>query len=447
LTTRMPGFAALPLGLLVLVVPYLLLVITRPREEPLFGTAGCLVFPICILLLLAMMVPSLGRARSGIPTVAPSGVTVESFQRVGGYDVTTLRAATPGALVDWLTAHQFATPGATDMRVLQKYIDNHWCFLAAALAAPSAGDQRPQPLLATFPAAAPVYPMALTATIGAPTFVDLVVAADQPASAAGFARTFTDQFTTGYGRWGRFMELHIDNSYAAPIFFAPNATIGSPDAGALLWDQCWVTRLQRTFPANAALADVAITLAPATPYQQHFYSVAARDEILEAIVAWGGIPVAIVAGIIFRRRRQPNRVELAILAAVVAGVAAVAGAAVLSLPTVAVDERAVWFGYEIRVFQHAASALQDAKGMAISADMTAAELANFPAVLQKAGVLDERDSQNPYTGKPMVMERSPGNFSIQQYGAARMLCFYDYEGREMPFAELPGPGTRPATRP
>ncbi|NIA21757.1 MAG: hypothetical protein GWP05_07300 [Anaerolineaceae bacterium] len=74
--------------------------------------------------------------------------------------------------------------------------------------------------------------------------------------------------------------------------------------------------------------------------------------------------------------------------------------------------------------------------------MTPEQLAEFPGILLEEGYLEEESLiVNPFTGRRMKYERSPGNFSSRRIGGKTYLCFYDIDGRETRVELKPPVGT------
>lgn len=141
---------------------------------------------IILSLLGGMLLPALGTAGSE-PTTEATGVRALASQSVGAYDTTTLTATDPGALHKWLDQHGYALPTNAQPH-LAEYLQRGWVFMAARL--------RPQqetnveklvhPLIFTFKAEKPVYPMRLTTAGNGPLEVELFVLGPQMATAPGW---------------------------------------------------------------------------------------------------------------------------------------------------------------------------------------------------------------------------------------------------------------------
>ena len=111
-----------------------------------------------------------------IPTMSKSsfgGVEVVKSEQVGIYDVTVIRGDSAEPIVVWLREHGFAFD-ETDQTVFADYVKRGWCFVTAKVRPDAEANLKTTvegmvaPLVLTFAAARPVYPLALTAIGAAP---------------------------------------------------------------------------------------------------------------------------------------------------------------------------------------------------------------------------------------------------------------------------------------
>ncbi|MEV4422264.1 DUF2330 domain-containing protein [Patulibacter sp. NPDC049589] len=128
----------------------------------------------------------------GVAAAVPDagGVSVLSRERIGGYDVTRLRAGDAAALRRWLNAGGYDTPAAAEP-MLRDYVRRDWAFVAVRLADPVRGDRQTlSPLRVSFATDRLVYPLRLSSTSTTPVAVDLYVAGDHRVLATGFDTVF-----------------------------------------------------------------------------------------------------------------------------------------------------------------------------------------------------------------------------------------------------------------
>jgi hypothetical protein len=118
---------------------------------------------------------------------APRGaVSVLSRERIGGYDVTRLRAGDATALRSWLNRGGYRTPAAAEP-VLRDYVRRGWAFVAIRLADRVTGAESTiSPLRVAFPSRRLVYPLRLSSASERPVDVELYVAGEHRVLATGF---------------------------------------------------------------------------------------------------------------------------------------------------------------------------------------------------------------------------------------------------------------------
>ena len=135
--------------------------IARKRASLLF------IFVVALLLtmLMAMMLPTLGAAKSKAMASGSSSQTVDILDRklVGIFETTTIASRDPAALENWLRENGFVVSSNTGP-VIAGYLKDGWCFVAAKIRRdrPESETSTPHPLSFTFKTDKPVYPMRLT---------------------------------------------------------------------------------------------------------------------------------------------------------------------------------------------------------------------------------------------------------------------------------------------
>lgn len=185
------GIAVWPFAVLAFLVG--VLVLFRGAREVLAGLYRSFAW---IALLLVAVVSSFTASLSASrgASVGTSAVVVHERSTVGVYDVAVISspAGDGTALRRWLSDAGFAFP-ASAATVIGDYARSGWHFVAARLRDEAKDEKggeavasRTHPLCFRFAAEAPVYPVRLTATTGAPCDVTLYVFGPGTARAAGF---------------------------------------------------------------------------------------------------------------------------------------------------------------------------------------------------------------------------------------------------------------------
>lgn len=308
--------------LLVLLAPPLL--VTLLIKDPLKRRAArmrAIGFSLVLAMGMATILPMLSHA-SVSPSSQPAGINVLSAQRVGDYDVTILKARSADDLSLWLTDRKLMALSPAGQSIADSYIAGNWCFAVAQLHLDGDKLAMPHPLSVTFPAAAPIFPMQLTALAQTTTRVELVVVASQQAQAPGFHLACCDRFTLRYGDW--------DASKTG-------LTIGHPAVAKLLWDDCIVSKLTADLRPAQMTTDVNIGLAPFSPYRDTAWTSRGRDELVRSILSYGALVMAIALAIAFRGRRWPSRSSARLLGILTLALLLTCGGVYVLLPVVPVS--------------------------------------------------------------------------------------------------------------
>jgi len=139
-----------------------------------------------VLLILIGAISILALAFYASPMAGPGGYAVDVIreEQVGIYDVQVVKAGDAGDLIGWLNENRFQFD-EEDTRVFDDYLRRGWCFVVARVDPTRSADDRftaeglVAPLILRFQTAAPVYPLALTATAGSDTQVLLYVLSEK----------------------------------------------------------------------------------------------------------------------------------------------------------------------------------------------------------------------------------------------------------------------------
>lgn len=155
--------------------------ITSSKWPGLVGTVGgnlrLLLYSLVTMCVLAIAIPQFSDYSGN------RSVTVLREEVVSGLNIKVIQAQDSGALLGWLNEHNFRHD-EDDQRVLEDYIRKGWVFVAAKREPSSihqilGAEGMLVPLVLVFPTKQAVYPLALTATAGTRTWIDLFVFASQ----------------------------------------------------------------------------------------------------------------------------------------------------------------------------------------------------------------------------------------------------------------------------
>ena len=377
------------------------------------------------VVLLALFVPHLGTRASGaaVPGADVDGVTVISTARVGSYNTHVLAATDANALNDWLAANKLKRLDEADLEVVNDYIARKWVFVVANCLEKEADEVTAQPLLVTFSAAAPIYPMKLTGTIGTNTRVELFVVADRQASAEGFDSLAADKYQPiSRPPWASEGGYYKGSSQ--------KLTIGSPDAQELLWPGCVVTALRADLTPQQMARDVDISLAPLGSHRQRYFTARARGDLVAGMLAWGGVAILIVVCFAWDRSRRPGPWLGRALAVAYLAVLVAAGVTRFALPVVPATTSRVSRYHVMRKLSYLAEVIAEE---VTEGRLSFPQIKDRPQILME--ILDEgshdRLATNVFDGQPIRYERSPGNYWVRRTKEGLWLCMYTRNGREL----------------
>jgi hypothetical protein len=422
------GLISVSIGLCLFILPLALISIfvrdPRPRR-----VLEYLVVVFVLILLVAILLPSLGSARSGSTVAEMPGVSILSIHRLGDADFIVLDAATPEVLDQWLTARGLRGLDGTAKPIVADYIARRWVFVVGTLHNGSGQLAVPRPLMVRFPATTPVFPMKLTALANTTTHVELCVFANEQAVAPGFHCVVADKYLRQPSeppltRYNTDYPIRSDYFYAE----ATRTALGHPDVVPLLWADCTATKLVADLPAAKMDHDVAIEFQPLISHRDTFYSSLARRQIALALFFGGMAVFEIVAAVIFHARRRPTARQSKFLLASFLGVGILAAGVWQFLPTIPVRAAGKYARYRHEDISYAAGAA--AKVGLIRKNMTPEEIAAIPQLLVEHGELRADNLTNPFTGEPIRAECSPGNFAVRTIGGKTYFCTYDENGVE-----------------
>lgn len=264
-----PRIAENPKSILILSVLAAMAVIAvcashlRKRRHPMRTSPFRIALGVAVaLVVVVMFLPTLGH-RIGARTAE-----VLQNARAGIYDVTVIRGETAEEITHWLSTNGFACPPSA-ASVIEEYVSEDWCFLAARIAQDAAGEVTHHPLKIALAVAEAVYPMKLTGSDGEPVQLDLYVIADQQASAAAMRVWHCDTYHP----------RELENPFREyvghrPSVYSPGGSpvVGIPAVSSLMWPGCTMTRLRGRLSASDMARDVTFQWSAPKPFRATLFN-------------------------------------------------------------------------------------------------------------------------------------------------------------------------------
>lgn len=357
---------------------------------------------ICLISILAAGSISLGVTGSRLSTL--SGIHLEDRQTIGHYDVVTLRATSAKVLNDWLEANDLRTLDATAQAIVENYIHEGWSFVTARLLRENSGLSEPHPIVLTFPAQQPVYPMRLTALTGHSVHLELFLIGDRQWKCRNLTMQYSDQFS---------LQKQNDESDSWPQFrgFTYHATIGHSEAMTLLWQGCVVTKLVGDVKPKEMAADYQFqSVTDGSPYQQVVFSKssALRESFCVGSCAWS-LGLLLTVGLYLKLINGGEHRLFLTQALLILLVFSVALSLENYLVQEKIDVRDAGGRYLLRVRE------RNMKELAVSylaknpTDNAQNVAEGIKKLFNNSGALAE---PNPYLGGKVTNEDSPGNFEV-----------------------------------
>lgn len=366
------------------------------------------VMVLLVLIVIGIMLPSLGKARSSARAMVGDGVDVLSRSIVGSYDVAVVGAADDAAaepLIDWLAADGHHIPPEAKP-VIADYTARGWVFVAAKLrmdTGESAGPLTPHPLGMRFKSREAVYPVRLTAVGGHPLKLDLYVFADQQAAAPGM----------DVARCGTIARLptisdgpYVNHRRIPRLYGGASIPIAHEGLLELIGEARHVTKLSGVLTTADMSNDLSISWRPAANVGAGKYSRAAAVSYGLNVTTglWFGAVLlcgAVAAVAKWENAKALRALWLSLVPCVCGGVVAYA-----MLPTVRVEHgraRSTWMSWRVP-------------------EMVASEFAGKPATLDEAKTLFaarvEAAAMHKFDAERRMhiprLEDSPFNYTIRE---------------------------------
>ncbi len=400
-----------------------------------------------LVILGSMLLPALGSAKgkghlSGSDAYSNEGVSVLSEERAGVFEITTLTASNSSALVRWLESRGFEVPAGITS-VAQDYLNRGWVFVAARVGHPRPGELAAlHPVLFQFASREPVYPMRLTGVGTSSLDCDLYV--------FGAARAVARGWRVRYCGVPDFSERSLPAMGPYPL------RIRHPELKALVSGATVATKLSARLTTASMAQDVVLRWQPIRAEGQTVY--VWKAALTEALLypAWILATVLAVGGLRWFRTVGPIPwfTSFDQGGAMVAAVVGLIGILVIPIVPSSKVERAIRRG-----------ASGDARSALKLLALDTAELPAVRAYFREAGVAARsnalHDAQkevsefldrdefpmsvgmlstnllNPFTGRRMRLESSPGNLSLVAADRRLDLVWHDFDGAPVYFLDVP----------
>ncbi len=379
------------------------------RSTDRHGFLVFILFIFVVILLLSMMLPALATARGkGFgPSLAPESVHVLNRQAVGIYDTAVLKGPDGQALITWLNDNGFHTPSQA-LPMIEQYARSNWVFAAMRLNETSNSlHHQPHPLSFAFATDRAVYPMRLTGVDNKVCTVELYVFG--PAQAE--APHFTTQFA-GLPVWGKStIGDESDRSFA----FMPNPgelRFRNPEVRRWIEPAQAVTKLTARLSPSQMKDDAWITWRTLQPQYPVYYSYKAAS-----VSGWNwfvglGMLASVVWVFLLPHCRMFSSKEVLFACWFLAFLVAGSMWAGMHPVQVRVLNHGGWRSlHQYKMIQGETRMLEE-DWMATSTT----ERRNAPMTPARLwGAINQTQTPlvNAFTGKPLRLEASPGNLTLQ----------------------------------
>jgi hypothetical protein len=119
------------------------------------------------------------------------GVIVDHYGTIGSYQVSVVSGESGKPILDWLKQRDLSV-GTDALPVIEQYVKEGWCFMAAEVRKKEHGAYPPHPIKAVFPSEKLIYPMRLTGVQSEPLRLELLIVADDEATIDGMEKWASD---------------------------------------------------------------------------------------------------------------------------------------------------------------------------------------------------------------------------------------------------------------
>lgn len=392
---------------------------------------GLAVFFVFLLLPMTVL-QSLGGKMTSYQSVA--GVDLSQSSVVGNYDVAVLKAQTVENLNDWLARNNLRAFDATSSQVVQSYIRENWSFVLARLQREKGGLSAPHPLVLTFPAKEPIYPMRLTALTEHSVALELFLIADRQYQSRDLAMEYSDQFFSRLSNLSIYSHHALFNTFRTPdekeiewpIYYGRNfqGMVGHELGRRLMWEGCIVTKLVgEVRPAAMSHDFTFLSMPEGKPYRLQVYSkgMAAREGFALGATIWCMGLIAFIARYLKTIYASTHYAFINQSLLLLAAISILVGVGkYLTCRQAAIrDEGNVYQVQNLEYYNQ----------LKIQTHLAESPALNQGGLVQKLiSDLERADLSNPYLGGKITNEDSPGNFEVIEQAGKIVVRLYREDG-------------------
>lgn len=349
-------------------------------------------------------------------------VHVEKTARVGAYEMAVLRAQKAVDLNVWLGENGFAPLPEDAAKIIDGYIAEHWVFSAVKLVREDTGANAPHPLKMVFPAKAPVYPLKLTAVAGGSTAFEIFVLAQTGVSCDLLKKEFSD----------RFVKLQDSSDHEQNRWrfsgVSSKLNIRHPVLCDMMWDGCVLTKFSGSLRSGQMTQDIRFGEQPFKPVREHLYSHRGARSLAVLVFIWACGGWLFLSLLPFASKKPKDSASVnAYLARVFLPpallLAVAAGILYLCLPKL--DDAGLSFSHGrgssagMELWQAIANLISqqpDKQG-----DISQKSEREIAALILRGPFIPPKPG--------LLMEDSPGNFTVEKKGEQVLIRTYDNDGR------------------
>jgi hypothetical protein len=373
-----------------------------------------------------IMLPAIGSSGSSSANTAGK-IIVESSTMVGSYDIKILRAEKTGDLQSWLDENEFAALPPAAEKTITDYISQGWVFAAIRLTRAESGLGSPHPIKLVFKSLEPVYPMRLTALAGGSPKLEIFVFADSRATCNLLEMEFCDRFSK--------KQLSNTSDTERPAYFEGDNTdlkIGHAALCEMMWNGCVLTKLSGDVTAESMTDDIRLRWQPFSAYQHHYYTSKGAWQIVWTVFIWMSGAWLLITMILWRKRiRQSGGTRSYLTRVLLPPIAVFALCGwILHANLPRIDDADVHIiryspGYWYRLVGDLEGHIKNNPEILQKSELEIGEY--LSSCVNKTNITDDI-KPNRLSGGKILVEDSPGNFTVEKQGRELLISVYYASG-------------------